>query len=64
MEIHVLINSLSITHDIYKSFDAALEIGPIVLDILKSFDSVAYKLRQHGFSDVVFLPSQHLLVQG
>ena len=31
---------LSITHDIYKSFDAELEIRGVCLDISKAFDKV------------------------
>ena len=45
---------LSITHDIYNSFDEGSEIRAIFLDISKAFDKywhevLIYKLRQHGF---------------
>ena len=54
---HMFINQLlSITHDIYYSFDEGFEIRAIFLDISKAFDKVwherfIYKLRQYGFSD-------------
>ena len=47
---------LSITYNIYHSFDEGFEIRAIFLDISKSFDKVwheglIYKLRLYGFSD-------------
>ena len=50
------INQLvSITHEIYKSFDDGYEVRGVFLDILKAFDKVwhqglHYKLRQNGIS--------------
>ena len=46
---------LSITHEIYKSFDVALEVRSVFLDISKAFDEVwhdgiIYKLTQNGIS--------------
>ena len=46
---------LSITHDIYHSFDEGFETRAIFLDISKAFDKVwheglIYKLRLYGFS--------------
>ena len=46
---------LSITHDIYHSFDEGFETRAIFLDISKAFDKVwheglIYKLRLDGFS--------------
>ena len=39
---------LSITHEIYKSFDNGLEVRGIFLDILKAFDKVWH---QNGISE-------------
>ena len=46
---------LSITHDIYKSFDEDFEVKGVFLDISKAFDKVwhkglIYKLKQNGMS--------------
>ena len=46
---------LSITHEIYKSFDVGLEVRSVFLDISKAFDKVwhdgiIYKLTQNGIS--------------
>ena len=46
---------LSITHGIYKSFDAFLDVKAVFLDILKAFDKVwhqglLYKLKENGIS--------------
>ena len=47
---------LSITHEIYKSFDVGLEVRSVFLDISKAFDKVwhdgiIYKLTQNGVSE-------------
>ena len=46
---------LSITHEIYKSFDDGLEVRSVFLDISKAFDKVwhegvIFKLEQYGIS--------------
>ena len=46
---------LAITHEIYKSFDACLNVRAAFLDISKAFDKVLhqglhYKLKQNGIS--------------
>ena len=46
---------LAITHEIYKSFDACLDVRAVVLDISKAFDKVwhqglLYKLKQNDIS--------------
>ena len=46
---------LSITHDIYKSFDCGYEVRGVFLDIWKAFDKVwhddiIFKLEQNGIS--------------
>ena len=50
---------LSITHEIYKSFDDGLEVRGIFLDISKTFDKVwhqglLHKLKQDGISGKLF----------
>ena len=47
---------LSITHEIYKSFDDGLEVRSVFLDISKAFDKVwhegiIFKLEQNGISE-------------
>ena len=47
---------ISITHEIYKSFDDGYEVRGVLLHISKAFDKVwhqglHYKLRQNGISD-------------
>ena len=46
---------LSITHEIYESFDVGFEVKSVFLDITKAFDKVwhdgiIYKLTQNGIS--------------
>ena len=46
---------ISITHEIYKSFDDSYELRGVFIDISKAFDKVwhqglHYKLRQNGIS--------------
>ena len=46
---------LSVSHEIYKSFDVGLEVKSVFLDISKAFDKVwhdgiIYKLTQSGIS--------------
>ena len=46
---------LAITHEIYKSFDACLDVRAVFLDISKAFDKVwhqsfLYELKQNGIS--------------
>ena len=46
---------LAITHEIYKSFDACLDVMAVFLDISKAFDKVwhqglLYKLKQNAIS--------------
>ena len=46
---------LSITHEIYRSFDDGFEVTGVFLDIWKAFDKVChngliYKLKQNGVS--------------
>ena len=53
---HSFINRfLSITHEVYKSFDDGFEVRSVFLDISKAFDKVwhqgiIFKLRQNGIS--------------
>ena len=47
---------LSITHEIYSSFDDVFEVRSVFLDISKAFDKVwhegiIFKLQQNGISD-------------
>ena len=47
---------LSITHEIYSSFDVGFEVRSVFLDIYKDFDKVwhegiIFKLKQNGISD-------------
>ena len=49
---------LSITHEIYQSFDDSLEVRAVFLDISKAFDKVwhkdlIFKLKQNGISDKI-----------
>ena len=46
---------LTITHEIYKSFDEGSEVSGVFLDISKAFDKVSnegliFKLKQNGIS--------------
>ena len=47
---------LSITHEVYESFDVGLEVRSVFLDISKTFekawhDGIIYKLTQNGISE-------------
>ena len=68
---------LSITHDIFTSFDNGLEVRGVFLDISKVFDKVwhdglLYKLKQNGIKDkllcllIKFLknPQQRVVLNG
>ena len=75
---HSCINQLlSITHELYESFDVGLEVRSIFLDISKAFDKVQhdgiiYKLTQNGISgnllnlleDFLKERKQHLVPNG
>ena len=50
---------LSITHEIYKSFDDEFDVRSVFLDISKAFDKVwhegiIFKLKQNGISGELF----------
>ena len=57
---------LSVTHEIYESFDVGLEVRSVFLDISKAFDKVwhdgiIYKLTQNGISgNLLNLPEDFL----
>ena len=60
---------LSITHDIFTSFDSGLEIRGVFLDISKTFDKVwhdgrIYKLKQNGIKDKLLCLLIDLLKNG
>ena len=55
---------LSITHEIFTSFDNGLEVRGVFLDISKAFDKVwhdglIYKLKQNGIKDKLQMVSSH-----
>ena len=57
---------LSITHEIYKSFDDGIEVRGVFLDILKAFDKVwhngiIFKLKQNGISGKLLSVSSDFL---
>ena len=57
---------LSITHEIYKSFDDRIEVRGVFLDILKAFDKVwhngiIFKLKQNGISGKLLSVSSDFL---
>ena len=57
---------LSITHEIFTSFDNGLEVRSISLDISKAFDKVwheglIFKLKQNGISGRLLHISSHFL---
>ena len=60
---------LSITHEIYKSFDDGLEVRGVFLDISKAFDKVwheglIFKLKQNGISgDLLQILSDFLVIE-
>ena len=64
---HSCINQLiSITHEIYKSFDDGYEVRGVFLDISKAFDKVwhqgfHYKLRRNGISGEILNTLTHFL---
>ena len=52
---------LSITHEIYSSFDEGLEVRSVFLDISKSFgkvrhDGIIFKLTQNGIAGNLLKP--------
>ena len=64
---------LSITHEIYQSFDDSLEVRAVFLDISKAFDKVWHKglifnLKQNGMPDKILisisLVSEKVLLNG
>ena len=57
---------LSITHNIYKSFDDDYEVRGVFLDISKAFDKVwhdglIFKLQENGISDNLLKVLKHFL---
>ena len=57
---------LTIAHEIYKSFDACLDVRTVFLDISKTFDKVwhqglLYKLKQNGISGNLLETLTHFL---
>ena len=51
---------LSITHEIYKSFDEGFEVRGVFLDISRAFDrvwhdSLIFKLQENGISGKLLL---------
>ena len=57
---------LSITHEIYKSFDDGIEVRGVFLDILKTLDKVwhngiIFKLKQNGISGKLLSVSSDFL---
>ena len=51
---------LSITHEIYQSFDDSLEVRAVFLDISKAFDKnwhkgLTFKLKQNGMPDKILI---------
>ena len=62
---------ISITHDIYKAFDAdpSLEVRGVFLDLSKAFDKVwddglLYELRRMGICERYFEPIHSFLSDG
>ena len=56
---------LSITHEIYQSFDDNLEVRAVFLDISKAFDKfwhkgLIFKLKQNGISDKILIITDFL----
>ena len=57
---------MSITSEIYKSFDNSFEVKGVFLDIFKAFDKVwreglIYKLKQNGISGKIFKYNERFL---
>ena len=57
---------LSITHEIYQSFDEGLDVRSVFLDISKAFDKVwhnglIFKLKQNGISGNLLNPLSNFL---
>ena len=58
---------LSITHNIYKSFDDGYEVRGVFLDISKAFDKVwhnglIFKLQENGISGNLLKVFEHFLI--
>ena len=61
-----IINFLSITHNIYKSFDDGYDVRAVFLDISKAFDKVLhdgliFKLQENGISGNLLKVLKHFL---
>ena len=64
-----LTSFLSITHEIYKSFDEGFEVRGVFLDISKAFDRVwhdhlIFKLQENGITGKLLLLLKELVFNG